>query len=429
MAEVCRGGRHRVNAHRTSSARRSRAHWSVLESMSERSARRACQWLLALYAATALLTGLQAFASRHDNNFVMFSASFHHLLAGADLYAAYPAEYFDRFKYSPSFSLLFAPFASLPPLAGVALWNLVNAGSLGLAITRLLPPRAAAVALAAVYLEMLGAAQNAQSNALVTAMVVFAFLALEAKRPAQAALAIAAGTVIKLFPAAAVTLAIPRPKRLAFALGFAGIMALLIALPLPFTGAAGLAAQYRSWFAIEQLDAAAGLTPGDGRLIGGVMQQLRLWFGVDWANWPVQLAGTIVLVLPLLMRRRRWPDTAFRLRYLASLLIYMVIFNHQAESSSFVIAMTGIAIWFAAGAWTRARAWLFAASWFVISFASSSLTPASVRHDIVLAYGLKAVPCIAVWVALQFELMGSSRRSESREVDALEPLQRPAHGG
>jgi len=32
--------------------------------------------------------------------------------------------------------------------------------------------------------------------------------------------------------------------------------------------------------------------------------------------------------------------------YLASLLVFVVIFNHQAERPSFVIAATGAAIWF-----------------------------------------------------------------------------------
>ena len=43
---------------------------------------------------------------------------------------------------------------------------------------------------------------------------------------------------------------------------------------------------------------------------------------------------------------RRWGDADFRLRFLCSLLVFLVIFNHRSESPSFVIAMAGIAIWF-----------------------------------------------------------------------------------
>ena len=100
-----------------------------------------------------------------------------------------------------------------------------------------------------------------------------------------------------------------------------------------------------SWRAVESVDALSVGGGGGGGLYGGVMQQLRLIFGVSWPNWPVQLAGTVLLMLPL-AKWRNWQFAEFRMRFLCALLVYMVIFNHQSESPSFVIAVTGIAIWF-----------------------------------------------------------------------------------
>ena len=61
------------------------------------------------------------------NNFDIFRYSFHHLMNGLNLYVAYPEQYFDLFKYSPSFAVLMAPFWFLPRWLGVLIWNLVNA--------------------------------------------------------------------------------------------------------------------------------------------------------------------------------------------------------------------------------------------------------------------------------------------------------------
>src|ERR1700737_4391371 len=118
-----------------------------------------------LCVAAAALACIQQGTAHQNNNFLIFRAASLHLLHGQDLYAAYPAEHFDFYKYSPTFALLFLPFA-LPPF-GVAmlLWNALNAGALYLALGLVLPRRAAVVARVIVYLDMLGSLQNVQSNA------------------------------------------------------------------------------------------------------------------------------------------------------------------------------------------------------------------------------------------------------------------------
>jgi len=76
------------------------------------------------------------------------------------------------------------------------------------------------------------------------------------------------------------------------------------------------------------------------------MRILSDWFGSAAPNWTIQLAGTLLLLLPVALRRDQWADGRFRQLFLCSLLVFLVIFNHQAESPSFVIATCGIAIWY-----------------------------------------------------------------------------------
>jgi hypothetical protein len=70
--------------------------------------------VLALYVVTALLVTIQQAVHGHSNNLSIFRTATSNLLAGQDLYAPHPGRHFDFYKYSPTFALLFLPFAYLP---------------------------------------------------------------------------------------------------------------------------------------------------------------------------------------------------------------------------------------------------------------------------------------------------------------------------
>ena len=135
----------------------------------QRDARRGIALMFVAYAAGALGASFQQHHLHTENNFAIFRGAFFNLAAGRDLYAGYPALYFDRFKYSPSFAFLIGPIAVVPTSLGLALWNLLNALSLWWMLVRLFPPSRALIALLLVALELFGSLQTAQSNGLVTA--------------------------------------------------------------------------------------------------------------------------------------------------------------------------------------------------------------------------------------------------------------------
>ncbi|MEO7038898.1 MAG: glycosyltransferase family 87 protein [Gemmatimonadaceae bacterium] len=377
-------------------------------------------WLLALYVLTIVIVAIgKAYGYRGpDNNFLIFRWSFVNLAAGNDMYAAQPQHHTDLYKYSPSFAVLFAPFALLPFALSLTLWDALNAVMLFVAVEKLLPSREAAIALALIYLEMLRSMQRTQSNSLVTALVILAFLAFEQRKQLGAAFAIAVGAAVKIFPLAALALAILYTRRFRFALMMTLAIVVVLALPLLVVSQAELATQYQSWRAVEAADALSVGGGGGGGLYGGVMQQLRLIFGVDWPNWPVQLAGTLLLLSPL-VRWRNWEYAAFRVRFLAVLLVYMVIFNHQSESPSFVIAVTGIAIWFV----STPRSWwhttVMVLTILVVSISSTDITPKSWQRDFFVHYRLKTIPCTIAWLTMMWELLTfrASERGEARELD------------
>ncbi len=305
----------------------------------ERSEHRAPDSRVLLYVATGLmvlgLTAQRSFFPHLHWTFRIFSTSYWHLIHQQNLYAQYVGQ--DYFKYSPTAALLFAPFA-LPPLpVGMLLWNSLNAFALVVALQCVVGRRHVALALLLVLPELYNATQASQSNALVAALIVLAFVALEGSRQTVGYGAIALGVAIKIFPVAALSFAIFHRRRLRAALTFTICAVILAALPLVVTSPAMLVSQYRWWDGIESTDTRA--------LGDSVMLVLHDIFRISWPNWPVQLVGVVVLLTPLL-HRNRWNDAIFRRTFLASLLIFVVIFNHQAERQSFVIAAVGVAVWF-----------------------------------------------------------------------------------
>ena len=369
--------------------------------------------VLALYIASAALVTVQQAILRHSNNVSIFRSASFNLFAGRDLYAAHPEQHFDFYKYSPTFAVLFAPLAYLPFALTFLCWTLLNGLLLWYALDRLLPEREATVALALLYLEVLLALQYGQSNALVAALMVLAFVAFEARRPVGAAASITLGAAVKLFPLAALPVAVFHPRRLRFAAIFIAVLATAIALPLVAIPPGDLLAQYRSWHAMEAKDAL--------RRGYSLMHYVHAWFGVDWPNWPLQAAGTALLVLPVALRPDRWASLEFRRLFLCSLLVYSVLFNHASESPSFVVAYAGIVIWYASSPPSRVRTVVMALTLLVMIVHDVDVVPRWVKYDILVPYRIKGIPCLVAWFVMQWELLVTARSTARIDTGTFSP--------
>jgi hypothetical protein len=146
------------------------------------------------------------------------------------------------------------------------------------------------------------------------------------------------------------------------------------------------------------------------------MGLLHDWGGLDIASWMVQAAGTAILLLPLALRIDRWDEADFRRRFLASLLVYCVIFNHKAERQSYVIALSGIVIWYLTAPRLRARDVLFGLVYALTSLLSSSGVPGALKSGLTPLHR-QALPVTLVWLVMQAELL--SRRRGPRTPEAV----------
>ena len=304
--------------------------------------------LLALYIALAIFTGLQQYIKTQQvderytryNNYIIFKESHAHLVDGKDLYCEYADEHWDYFKYTPTFAMFFGILSYLPDLAGLIIWNLINVLFLYFSI-RLLPElnnRSKAFILLYIIIELATSIQNLQSNALITGLIIMGFALLEKRKYGLATLLIITTAFIKVFGLLAIILYLFYPKKarlIAYSLSW-GL--LLLILPVIFTGFSGLLQQYKEWI---------GLLLVDQDFYSGysIFIWLPSWFGLEAPRMIILIIGFLLFSAPMI-RYKAYQNYQFRLMALASVLLWMVIFNHMAESPTFIIAVSGAAIWF-----------------------------------------------------------------------------------
>jgi hypothetical protein len=335
-------------------------------------------------------------------NFAIFSNSFYHLIRHQNLYAQFQFEQWDFYRYSPAFALLFAPFAVVPYQIGVVLWNLLNAAALYWAIRSVpsLDRRSKMLALWFLFLPMLNSVLNAQSNALVAAFMIGAWSAAEREKSDLSGLFIALATFVKLFGIFALLpclLTRMRKQVLGYTAAWAAVFALAPLLVVSFNE---LGLLYSNWYATL-------LAFNHARLGISVMGFLKAWLRLDLPSNYVVAAGALVMIAAALLTRQS------RIVILAMVLIFVTIFNYAGESSSYVIALAGVALWYFSQPRTAANLALLSATFLLSILASTDLIPRSLRHDLLDPYVVKAIPCIAIWIKIQAEAFLGIRREQA----------------
>lgn len=333
-------------------------------------------------------------------NYVIFKRSFLHLIEGLNPYAAFPAEQWDLYKYSPAFALAMAPFAGLPDWLGLPLWNLLNALPLLWALLRipLLEGHKRCFLAWFVLPELVISMQNSQSNGLTAALLLWALVDLEKRRPGRAAGWTAAGGFLKIFGIFAAAPALVYPGRRSFFLSLALWCIMLVLAPLLVAAPGHAVELYRWWGALLQADHShsVGLS---------VQGWLQTWFGWEAPKWGVMLVG-ISLLAASVWQVARQPGTHQRLLLWASLLLWVVVFNHKAESPTFIIALCGAGLWY----WgldkpLRWETALLALAFITASVSPTDIFPRSIREQYVQPYVLKAAPCILIWIYITLHLL------------------------
>lgn len=364
------------------------------------------KYIFLFFVLLAAVIGLISWTSSQDlvqytryNNYIIFKQSFFHLIHNLDLYKDHPAEHYDVFKYSPTFSLWMSWFAFFPDVVGLILFNLVNIIVLIIAI-RCLPlgKQRMNMMLFFIVIETLISLTSSQTNILITGLLILGWHFMEKGKPWWAALMIVLTFYIKIFGIVALVLFLLYPTRWKAALATICWTIVIGLLPLLVISPEQLVFLYKSWGALLMLDHGASV----GVSFYGWWHS---WFDFNFHKQLFVLVGALLFCVPLL-RFKNWSNPAFRLNILASVLIWVVIFNHKGESPTYVIAIVGIAIWyFIKQTRTKTDVVLLLLALVFTSFSSTDvITPFHIAKTYVEPYSLKAVFCTIIWFKLIIDL-------------------------
>ncbi len=343
------------------------------------------------------------------NNYVIFKLSFFHLLQGKNLYIHHLTEQWDLYKYSPTFALAMGLLAKIPDYIAMPAWNLLNAMALYAAVRKLpFTTRNQTLMLWFILLELLTSLQNTQSNGLMAALMIGTYNSLQSGKAWKAALWVALAAFIKIYAVIVVCLFIFYPDKMKF-IGWGMVWTILLAvLPLVVISPDMLIWQYHNWVVMMGQDEAVSYGMS-------VLGWLHTWFGLNGGKSVVTIIGALLFFVPF-ARISMYKNETFRLLMLAFMLIWVIIFNHKAESPTYILVLTGVGIWYFSRPRTSIHKALMLFVFVVSCLTPTDLFPHDFRHNFLEVYFIKAVPAIVMWVILWVEVMTLKSNETEQET-------------
>ncbi len=366
-----------------------------------------------IWFALALIAALSEVLRSTINNYLIFKYVFWHSIDQKDLYTAYPNEYADTNHYGPFFSFIIAPFAVLPNWLGCILWCLVNAYMLFYAIVRLpISANKQLIILAITAIEMMTAIHNLQFNPMSAAWIILAFVLVKEEKDFLATLFIAAGFLVKLYGIGGLLFFVFSKHKMQFIGSFIFWIIVLVCLPMLYSSPSYILNSYKHWYEslVDKNNENIGGYSTSGYQDISVMGMARRIAHNPNLHNRYFLAPAVLLITAPLLRFKQYASKNFRLSYLAIVLISVVIFSSSAESSTYVIAVPGVVIWYILH-YKEQRTWttIILILLFILSILSpTDLCPTYIKDHIIRAYSLKALPCFIVWIWLIAEVAGKN---------------------
>ncbi len=347
---------------------------------------------------------------KFPNNFLIFKYNFLHLIHQQNLYLPYP-EYNDLNHYGPTFGLLFAPFALLPNIVGVIVWATFNLWILYKAV-QLLPinnfPKLMILLICSH--ELMTASASVQSNPLIAALIIFSYCLIKKEKDFWAALMITLGFFIKLYGIVGLVFFLFSKNKIHFILGLIVWSIVLFIAPMLVSSPHFVIQSYFDWYqdlVNKNLD--NGVSFGTNISVMGMIVKI---FHTKVSNLAVLIPALIIYCIPLL-KFKFYKYKRYQLLLLASTLIFTVIFSTGSESPTYIIAFLGVAIWFVIQnkPFSNFNIFLFVLALILTSLSPSDLFPKYFRVNYVIPYGLKALPCLLIWLQIVFDMTFSKEET------------------
>ncbi len=363
-------------------------------------------FIYALWFGLSLFAVVKSVILNHiHNNYLVYKYNFINLIHQHNLYAPQPEHYFDLNHYGPIFSFIIAPFALFPDSAGVILWVVFNAWILLLAVQHLpLKNSHYLLVLLLCAHELMTSAANVQINPLIAALILFSYIFIKSGNDFWAALMIALGMLIKLYGVVGLAFFFFSKNKPKLIGSFIFWSAVLFVLPMLISSPAFIIQSYRDWY--------ADLVQKNLHNIVSAPQDISVMGMVRKIAFP-GLSNLLVLIPAILLfalsytRVKYYSNLNYQLLILASTLIFPVIFSTGSESSTYIIAFVGVAIWYVniERPATGFELFLLFFALIITSLSPSDLFPRYIKQTYIVPYGLKALPCLVIWMKIIYETL------------------------
>jgi hypothetical protein len=298
-------------------------------------------------------------------------------------------------------------FAYLPNWLGIIFWNIVNTIPFVLAINLLpITENKKIFIFWFCLIEYITAAENVQTNAVVAAFIMLVFIYQNKKSTTTASLLYVFGIFFKIYVLTAGVFWLIFNKRLSFAAKAIGWALLFFCLPVCVVSFKQTLFLYESW--ISRL-----LAQSNREALGvlGVFHVLHIEVDKIW----IMLAGTLI-TLSVFLKKQLYRNLQLQLLYLAAILMFTVLFNPGVESPTYIICVTGVAIWYINKERTVWEKWLAILVFVFTCLSPTELFPRFIKQQFFVPYHIKAIPCILVWLVSMYEIFSFSSFKKNEAI-------------
>jgi hypothetical protein len=124
----------------------------------------------------------------------------------------------------------------------------------------------------------------------------------------------------------------------------------------------------------------------------------------------------ILLYISQFIYFKKYRDIEFQLYLLSSSLIFVVIFSTGSESSTYLVAVPGMVLWYFLQPFRKSLTWFFTIAFLFTSFCYSDLFSPAFRTNIVMPYSLKAFFPAIIWMIILIQVHFSVASRDSRKL-------------
>ncbi|KQM49990.1 glycosyltransferase family 87 protein [Chryseobacterium sp. Leaf201] len=366
------------------------------------------KYIFGVYLIIAVATALSKYfrGSYAINNYLIFKNVFLNTYHQSNLFSEYPDRFFDMNHYGVFFSILIAPFALMPDWLGITLWNAANTFIFIYAIHKL-PFSDAKKALFALFClqEYITAALSLQFNIALTGLLLLSAIYIYERKETKSVTAILVGVFVKIYGIVGLSQFFFIKNKTKFIVSGLIIAGVFFVLPMLYSSPQFVIQCYSDWYQSIIEKNSANQTLGNMQDISLMGFFRRILGDASISNIIFLAFGLPLFALPYI-RIQQYKNYAFQLMILASTLLFLVLFSSSSESPTYIIAVTGVLIWFFLQ--KERTPFIIGLLVFVIiftCFSTSDLFPKFVKKNYIIKYSLKAVPCIVIWLRVIYELL------------------------